>query len=395
MTTKILHIITRLDKGGSAENVIITCRKLSGPKYKSVLVYGTTALPALSIDVPVINVPSMVRSISPLKDAITLCKLVWIMFREKPDIVHTHSSKGGFLGRWSAWVYNVLLWVTGHGTQVTKIIHTPHGHVFYGYEFSELKTKIYLLLERITAPITHKLIALTNGERDESLKFGVGRPGQWEVIHSAVGVFQPNEKNEEKLRDELGISDDALIVGTVARLEPVKGVRYFVEAAVELRDREFDFPVIFLIVGDGKERNMLEKIVSENGLEDCVVFAGMREDVTDVMSIMDIYVQPSVNEGMGKTIVQAESVGLPVIATRVQGIPDAMKENVTGLIVAPKNPPLLSNAILTMIQSPLMREKMGRAGPEFVKEAVDGYPRFSTERMIYLLEKIYDKILSE
>lgn len=384
---KILHIITRLDKGGSAENVILTARKLDKSVYDTRLVYGSTVLPALSINVPVIEIPYLVRSISPYKDFRAFWKLYSIISNEKPDIIHTHSSKAGFLGRFAAWLYNF----TARNRAV--VIHTPHGHVFYGYEFGKMKTDLFIMLEKIAALASDKLIALTKGERRESLEFGIGTPKQWEVVHSAVANSLLVKNAEKNIRHEYKIPLDSVVVGTVARLEKVKGIEYFINAIGELSTQKYEKPVYFVIVGDGQLRVKLEKLTKKLNISDKVIFAGMREDVLEIMEQMDIFVQPSLNEGMGKTIVQAQSLGVAVIATNVQGIPDVVKDGEMGILVPPSDYKMLANAISQLIQNSSLRLKFGEAGKKYVEEIVDGFPRYSLERMIKLLENIYQTAL--
>lgn len=388
MVDKVIHIITRLDKGGSAENVILTCRKTNQDKYDNLLIYGSTGIPALSLNTPVLEIPYLLRNISPINDLRALVKIYFILRREKPDIVHTHSSKAGIIGRWAAWLYNL----TKSGKNKARIVHTAHGHVFYGYGFSCIKTRLFILLEQISAKISQKLIALTEGEKKESLSRGIGKIIQWEVVHSAVGIFKVDPKAKSRIREELNIPENATIVGTVARLEPVKGIQYFIEAVNELKNISFLDPVFYLIVGDGSLYDKLTALASELKLDDRIIFAGMRDNVYEFLSAMDIYVQPSVNEGMGKTIVQAQAMGLPVIASRVQGIPDALVEGKTGLLVPPGNSKMLAQDILRLIQDKKLAVEMGRNGARWVNERVDNHPRFSTERMIFLLEKLYDSL---
>ncbi len=417
--TKIVHIITRLDKGGSSENVLLTCQNLDKNKYEPVLIYGLSQSTENKLPIKNYRVEQLVREISPLKDIIAFLKIYKIIKKEKPDIVHTHSSKAGFIGRWSAWFYNFFSVVSHHSSVITKIVHTPHGHVFYGY-FGKIKSMFFLLLEKITVKITDKLVALTEGEKNESLKFGVGKPNQWVVVHSGVnnppvspfrkgGLERDFNKgglegdfNKMGIRKkDFGIPESAIVIGTVARLEPVKGVKYFIDAIKiivaqfieqnNMPDKSGNYK--FLIVGDGSERKILEKEIEKSGLKDKVIFTGMRDDVLDLISIMDIYVQPSLNEGMGKTLVQASLFSKPIIATKVQGIPDVVIDGKTGLLVLPARPDLLAEAIVKLIKDENLRKKIGENAYQYVNEKIDGYSRFSIERMIFLLEELYKSIL--
>jgi len=381
---KILHIITRLDKGGSAENTVTTCLNLDKNKYETKLVFGAceAAAPELS-GIQHICVNALKREISPLQDLRAFFELYKIISREKPDIVHTHSSKAGVLGRWAA----LLAKKTRHPG--IKIIHTPHGHVFYGYSGS-FKNFLFVLIEKFSAIACDRLVALTEGERRESLGFGIGRAEKWSVIHSGVEE-KPAPAKERKTID--GIPENHLVAGTVARLEPVKGVRYFIESIPEII-KSAGIPVFFVIVGDGTLRKELESLAASLEINHRVLFAGMKDNVSDYMSAMDIYIQPSVNEGMGKTIVQAMSLWKPVVASNVQGIPDLVINNITGLLVPPKNPEAIAHAVTKLIRDPQLQKNLGERGSAFVNETIDGFPRFSTGRMLFLLDKLYSKVLN-
>ncbi|MCX7715862.1 MAG: glycosyltransferase, partial [Endomicrobia bacterium] len=332
--------------------------------------------------------------------------------------VHTHTSKAGILGRWATFLLRTFCC----GFQNIKIIHTPHGHIFYGY-YDKLITFIFVMVEKITARITDKIIALTEGEKNESLIYGIGKPNQWVVIHSGTNLpcfITPNSE----LRTKLNIPTDSIVIGTVARLEPVKGVKYLIEAIPFIcgfLTSSSLSSLTFLIVGDGSERKKLEKLLLEqcfsiaNGnkpkgllyeqknnikifekrLKDKkieVIFTGMREDVAELISIMDIYVQPSLNEGMGKTIVLAELLGKPVVATKVQGIPSVVIEAETGILVKSKNSIELAEGIIQLIKDETLRIRMGQNAKLFTNKIIDGYPIFSIERMVLLLEKLYIEI---
>jgi len=398
---KILHIITRLDKGGSAETVVYICEYFNKKEgYEIVLVYGGEIKVNLSCKNYYIK--ELKRKISLVNDIIAFLKIYKIIKKEKPDIIHTLSSKAGIIGRWAAWLARI------NKLQVTskKIIHTPHGHIFYGY-YGKLKTFLFLFLERITAKITDKLIALTEGEKNESLSFGVGKEQQWVIIPSGID-YNLELKVSNKLRDlsrnlrdselkeKLGISKNSIVIGTVARLEPIKGIRYLVDAAKIILSLPSSYLLpssYFLIVGDGSERKFLEEKVEKLGLKDKFIFTGMRDDVAELMSIMDIYVQPSINEGMGKTIVLAELLGKPVVATNVQGIPSVIINNETGILVPPKDPQKLAEVIVKLINDENLRTKMGENAKKWVYKIVDGYPQFSIERMLFLLENLYKMLV--
>ncbi|MCX7910152.1 MAG: glycosyltransferase [Endomicrobia bacterium] len=425
MKLKIIHIITRLDKGGSSENVLISCKYFALKKepvkydYEIVLIYGGKTK-SLDFNISTLNfktyyIEELQRKISFIKDLVAFLRILNIIKKEKPDIVHTHTSKGGILGRWAAF----LLRTFSLEFRNIKIIHTPHGHIFYGY-YNKLITFMFLVIEKITAKITDKIVALTDGEKNESLMYGIGKINQWVVIPSGVDYnLQITYHELNNLKEEFNIKEN-MIIGTVARLEPVKGVRYLIEA-IPFICNFLNSSFSFLIVGDGSERKKLEKLLTEQHfkvvslsksfyygqknnikifektLKDKkikVIFTGMRENVVELISIMDIYVQPSLNEGMGKTIVLAQLLGKPVIATKVQGISSVVVNLHTGILVEPQDSKKLAEAVVRLLMDVKLRTEMSSNAKVWVNKIIDGYPQFSIERMIFLLESLYTNIFS-
>ena len=252
---KILHIITRLDWGGSSVNTLLGA-KLAG--YETKIVTGSVS--SGTAPQGIILLPEMGREISPLKDLKAFLKLCAIIRAERPDIVHTHASKAGILGRWAAFACRLA------GVKA-KVIHTPHGHVFYGY-FTKTRENIFIFAERLTVYITGTFIALTAGEMRESEKYLPASRGKWLVIHSGI-EFGPeyaelnNPANRAatraKIRAQLGIGEYAFVIGTAARLEPVKGIEYLVRMAASLRRDSGG--LCFLVVGEGGQGEYLRALV--------------------------------------------------------------------------------------------------------------------------------------
>ena len=388
---RLLHLITRLDAGGSSENVILSARGAAERGFSVLVGAGPSARvssEAARSPFPLLALSSLRREISPWTDLMAFWQIQGLLRRWAPDIVHTHSSKAGFLGRWAAWLVNH----TRPGVSPMRIVHTPHGHVFYGY-FGRLKSALFLQLERLSALITDQMVALSEGERQESLRYGMGRPEQWRVVPSGVALpSAPLDRNSARRRlfGELGVAPDALVVGSVARLEPVKGVDVLVRAAAAVLSSKSARPIIFLLVGDGQQRRELERLARELAIAKSVVFAGHRNDVPQLMTAMDIYAQPSRNEGMGKTLVLAQSLGLPVVASRVCGIPGTVDEGVSALLVPADDPASLAQAILKLARDPALRAAMGEAGRRWVGRQDDtGCPAFSVEAMVLRLERLY------
>ena len=388
---KVLHVVTRLQAGGSAANVVATARGL-GRQFESALLCGVTSDTAgLGREVRadgarLIEAPHLRRSINPVADALAFCELLSALRKEKPDIVHTHTSKAGLLGRWAAFVHNL------GSRRPCAIAHTSHGHVFYGY-FGPWRTWLFRMIERWTGRITGRLIALSQGELRESLAAGVGSPEQWTVIPS--GVSLPSEAELARImaagrdiRRTLDLAEDGLAIGTVARLEPVKGVEYFVRAVPALA-AEFA-RARFIIVGDGSERPRLARLAEELGAADRIVFAGHQDDALAWMSALDVFVQPSLNEGLGRTLIEAGFLRIPAVASAVCGIPDVVLDGRTGTLVPPRDAARLAQAVRRLAGDRRLRQEFGAAAKAHVLSPDEnGLPRFSEAAMLRKLEQLY------
>ena len=378
---KVLHIITRLDPGGSSTNTLQTVARLDRARYDADLVVGKTLDPegvaAAFIrdhNIRAMFIDSLVREVHLWKDLVAFIRLCAVIRRGGYDIVHTHSSKAGILGRWAAFICGVR-----------KIVHTPHGHVFYGY-FSNFMTRIFLFAERRTAKITSRLIALTQRGIDEHRALRVGRQEQWTAIPSGidVSVVRPSAEDGDRVRRELGLKDSDLVFIAVGRLEPVKGQATLIEAMALVIG---DFPRIkLLIVGEGSCRASLDLQAKRLGVRDNVVFTGFRKDVSRVLCAADVFVMASVNEGMGRAVLEAMAAGLPVIVSRVGGLPSIVEDAREGFLVTAGDCVAWAGAMRQMVLSPEMRRSMSQAARARVNET------FSVERMVRQIEEVYAQL---
>jgi glycosyltransferase involved in cell wall biosynthesis len=386
---KIMHIITRLDMGGSAQNTLLTCKELSG-KYKTILVHGLSHESKMSArekqivengiekakkkGVKVIALPAMVRCISPFKDLKTLLSIVWLIFTERPDIVHTHSSKAGILGRVAARI-----------CFVPKIIHTPHGHVFYGH-FGALASRIFLWVEKLFARLTDRMVALTDGEMDDYIKLSVCSPEKLLKIHSGVDVklFKQSNGNMVKKRRSLGLDQNVKVVGFVGWLLPIKGPMYLLKAMDYVW---LSYPeTTLVIVGKGDLDMDLRAQAQQLKANGRVKFLGWREDINEIMPVFDVLVLPSLNEGMGRVLVEAMAVGKPVVASRVGGIPDLVLDGETGYLVPPADEKALADGIKMLLDDPGKAWEIGQNGKKRCEQ-------FSIEAMIDKLADLYSDIM--
>ncbi len=390
--TKIVHIITRLDKGGSAETTLQVVSLLSREKYEVFLAHGlslesnmgVTEQEVLERDLSlaekkglrVFSIPSLVRRLSLKNDLLAFISIYRLIKRIKPHIVHTHTSKAGVLGRLAACLARVPI-----------IIHTPHGHVFHSY-YGYILTKIIVFVERILSFMTDKITALTDRERDEHLEQGIASIEKYVIIHSGVRLQQIMNMNidVETGKKEFDIPQNSNVIGVVGRLVPIKGHKYLVSAAKRII-KEFD-NTVFVFVGDGYLETRLKEQAESLGVRKNIIFTGWRGDVIEVLDLFDILVLPSLNEGMGKVLIEGMALGKPIVASSVGGIIDLVKNGDNGILVPPRDSDALAEAILKLIRNKNLAQKLGENGKAKV------YPEYDTLVMISQIEDLYESLLS-
>lgn len=381
---RVAQVITRLDWGGSPDIFRILAGNLDPKIYDVTLIAGPTQFPSLKTSqfldrfgAETIIVPALQREIIPALDAAAFAHLWAIFMKGKFDIVHTHTAKAGALGRLAARLCGVPV-----------VIHTPHGHNFYGY-FGPRTTGAIMGIERFLARLTDRVIALTELEKMDYVTFNVAPAGKVDVIYQGLELetFVRDRKDAAGLKEELGIGPGDTTVGVVGRLEPVKGSPYFVEAAGLIAAK---FPnTKFVIVGEGSLRVSLEAKARDLGLGTGMVFTGWRDDVPRMLSIMDIVAMPSLNEAVGMTLIEAQAMGIPVVATNVGGIPEVVRNNETGILVPPENAPALAEAVMELLSDAAKRRRMGEAAAAWVRG------RFRAEGMAARTSELYMKLLRQ
>ena len=376
---KVLRVITRLNIGGPAIHAILLTSALDdGVRFTSTLVAGTTAPHegdmldlARARSVEPIVLPALGREINPLDDLVALARMVQLVRRLTPDVVHTHMAKAGTIGRLAARICGVPL-----------VVHTYHGHVFHSY-FGAAKTRVFLTIERALGLLTDRIIVVGDGQRDEIAGYGVAPPGKLESIRLGLELapLLHAEAARGRLRQELGIDASTPLVGIVARLVPIKAHEAFFDAAVRIREA---LPrVEFLVVGDGERRQELETLVQRRGLSRAVRFLGWRRDMLNVYADLDVVALTSRNEGSPVALIEALAAGRPVVATAVGGVPEVVINGDTGMTVPVADSRALADAVLTLLAERPLAERLGAAGRRHV------YPRYDSSRLVDDVRDLY------
>jgi len=381
---RVTHVITRLVVGGAQENTVASVLGLRNkPDVEVSLIAGPTVGPEGSVEHLVSAerglltvIPELVRPIHPWRDWVTLRKLTRLFCERRPDIVHTHSGKAGFLGRLAA-----------RRAGVPVIIHTIHGPSFGAFQ-GGLANVVFRTAERFAGKRTTHFISVADAMTRQYLAAGIGRPEQYTLIFSGF-VLEPflEARNDSGLRQRLGLALDDFVVGKIGRLFKLKGHDDLFAAASRMVEKS---PRIkFLLVGDGPWRQRFEARAGAPGLKGRFVFAGLipPDEVPKYVGIMDALVHLSMREGLPRAVPQALAAGKPVVAYNSDGTREICLDGETGFLVEPGDLPGLINRVLQLEQDADLRERLGRRGRERVRA------RFSLPMMIDQIYALYLKLL--
>jgi glycosyltransferase involved in cell wall biosynthesis len=390
---KIVHIITRLILGGAQENTLITCKLLAERGHDVTLITGPAIGPEGELfnqtenqKYNVIVIPKMIRSIFPLYDSISYCQIKKHLRRREPDIVHTHSAKAGILGRFTAYGLKGK-W----GENLPAVVHTIHGLAFHPYQ-SKWLNKFYIAVEKSAANRTDSFISVADAMTVQATAAGIGRSEQFCTAYSAIeedDFLEPIPLERRKdFRRKYEIGEDAIVLLTIARLFMLKGHKYIIESARELSKRFEN--AVWLFVGDGNLAGHFKEQVRQLGLAERIKFTGLLPPGQIPLAIQssDILVHCSLREGLARTLPQAMLCGKPAISFDIDGAKEVVNES-TGRLVEPENVEQLTKACAELIEDRDLRDKLGQAGREFVKE------KFAPEKMVDTIEAVYQKLLEK
>ena len=377
---KMLHVITRMIRGGADENTLYTVRGLDPTRYTVDLVVGhgseTECLEGLD-PARVTRLDALVREPNPIKDLVALVQLAWMIRRNRYQIVHTHTAKAGFLGRLAAALA---------GTPV--IIHTVHGVTFHAH-MPRWQRAFYLLLERIAGRFTHQFVTVGEDVKARYVEAGIGEAQAYETIYSGMpledylSAGDMNDLDRARLRRELGLEPQHVAVAMAARLEPRKGHTYLFQAVERLQQEHPDLRVF--ILGDGVHRAELEAEVAARGLVSRVRFLGHRQDLAQVLAAVDVSVLTSLWEGLPRVLVQSAAAGRPIVTFDVEGAWEVVREGENGFIVPSRDVDKLTARLDTVLRDRLRARAMGRVGRQQVTDA------WTVETMLDRLDAMYTR----
>jgi glycosyltransferase involved in cell wall biosynthesis len=371
---KIVHIVTRMNTGGVAVLIGDLIAGLDSKLYEVHLITGNCSageedyIQARGITLGEIRINSMSRSLRLIKDINSFMALLLALRRLKPDIVHTHTSKAGLLGRIAAKI----------AVPDSKVIHTFHGHLLQGY-FSSATTKVLVFTERNLAKISDVLVSMGNEVKKNLLEVKIGRDDQYVVALPGVKMNQPNLENQQVLNFKDNLAGQVIFT-FVGRLSPIKRCDRILELARS--EAIAKQPIHFLLIGDGELREKLEK--DSMGLS--VTFIGWQTRIEDWLAASDAAILLSDNEAVPLAMIEAGYAGLPVIATNVGSMADVVIDQVNGFLVETNTGDIIEKVLSIAIDANL-RQQMGIKGKELAIE------HFSVAAMISKHEEIYSQLM--
>ena len=382
---RVLRVIARLNMGGPAIHVANLAAGLESRGYRTTLVAGSLArgedsmaFLAERLGISVVSVPEIQREVSLLHDARSIARVAELIRATRPHILHTHTAKAGAIGRLAA--------LSAGGARPPVVVHTFHGHVLKGY-FGPARTAFFRQIERALARTTDALVAVSPEVRDELVAFGVAPRQKFTVVRLGVplGERLGVETSDTDYRRLYGIGSNAFVVGWVGRMTAVKDTGTMLEIVRALRDLGVD--AVLCMVGDGPDRERLEELAHELGIARSCFFVGYQPDVAGYYALFDAFLLPSVNEGTPVSAIEALGAGTPVVATRVGGVPDVVRDGLDGYLVAAGDVEGAAAKLALLARDAGLRRTLGEAGRSRMAQ------RYSVERLVDDVDRLYRSLL--
>jgi len=385
---RILRLIARLNMGGPALHVSYLSKGLEDRGYETTLAAGSLArgessmsFVARELGVDVVPIPQLHREISPLYDTLSVARVVKLIRRLRPQILHTHTAKAGAIGRLAA--------LAAGDARPPVVVHTFHGHVLRGY-FGPVRTAVFRGIETGLARTTTRLVAVGPEVRDDLVALGVAPRERFSVIRLGIDldarIASGDESSRAELRRLFGVPPDRFVVGWIGRMTAIKRLPDVLTAFADLRARGVD--ATLCLVGDGPDREAVERRAHELGVARHVLFVGYQRDVAPYYALLDALLLASANEGTPVVAIEALAARRPVVATAVGGVPDVVDDGVDGVLVPVGDVDAMAGALARLAAEPELRRRLGDAG------RVRVLGRYRVERLVDDVDALYRELLS-
>jgi len=374
---KLLHV-TGNSRFGGAGRVILRLGQVAQAEGWQVDILTTDPVFQRAVrqhGLGLVNLDVIRREIRPLWDLAGLVRLFNFLRREGYRIVHTHTSKGGFVGRLAA-----------RRAGVPVIVHTAHGFAFHECSPSSARL-FYSALERIASRWCDRIVSVSDFHRRWALELGICDPSKILAIPNGIASLPNPEIGRAELRRQLGVRDGDLLVLSMARLAPDKGLEYLIAASAILLHTERRFQIV--IAGEGPVRTRLEELTRNLGVADWVTFLGFREDISDLLASCDLVVLPSLREGLSIALLEAMAAGKPIIATSIGGHNELASQAEIARLVPPADAPALCDAILQLASDPSQMARLAMNARTLFES------QYTEERMLNTYKQLYLDLLDK
>ncbi|MFN0116956.1 MAG: glycosyltransferase family 4 protein [Elusimicrobiota bacterium] len=359
---KVAIVITRLDLGGAQQVAIETAKRIDKNIFEVFLISGLggklDSSVRQSLGSNLILNKYIKHPISPYDDFLAIFSLILFFMKNKIDVVHTHSSKAGVLGRVSAFI-----------SRVPIIIHTVHGWSFNDL-MNPILRQVFIVIEKFLSLTSTRIICVANSDKLKGLSLGIGNVNKYKIIRAGIDLDKwRSTKSTDKIKMELNIPKDEFVVGTIANFKPQKNPMAFIHIVYKVLNRMPN--VHFIYVGDGPLRKACEEKVLELNIRPHVHFLGWRDDVNEIAQSFDIFLLTSLYEGLPCVFPQVMSIGKPVVATDVDGASEIVKNNINGFLGSPSDLDFFTNRIEYLLKNPSIRNEFGIAAKNSVNDEWD------------------------
>ena len=374
---KIIHVITHLPIGGAQDNTLYTVELLDKEKYDISLccnLDGELVERAENIrGIKIFDIPFLCREVNPYKDIKAFILLYKLFKKENYTIIHTHSSKAGLLGRFAAML-----------NKTPVIIHTIHGFAFNDF-MNVFKKSFFINVEKLLAKWTNVLITVSNLNKKKIIDLNIAKETKLKNIYSGIDLKLFTNKNNIEFRKELNLKSHHILLGSVGRLsfqkDPITMINAFDIVAKRFSNAHL------VLVGDGELRSIIVDRIDQLHLNDRVHLTGNKNNPWKIYHSLDLFIMSSIYEGLGRSITEALSCGVPVVCTSVEGVPEIVRDNKTGILVPPKDASALAEGVIKSLNNMEAAKKMASKGRKFVND------NFDVNKMVGDIDALYDRQL--
>ena len=373
---RVMRIIARMNVGGPAVQVSGLMRGFNRSEFNQRLFTGYCAedeadyLETVAKDVMAVRIQGFGRRVSLIGDLRSFISLVREIRLFKPDVIHTHTAKAGFLGR----IASIISF------QSSIRVHTFHGHLLAGY-FGPYKRSLVVIIEKFLAIFTDQLLAVGDKVREDLLRAGIGSRSKFGLMPPGLKIGELTSRDASRIA--LALEPDQLQCAFIGRVTQIKRPDRFLDVVSELKKRNVKLD--FLMAGDGELLDRCRDRIMEEDLP--VTILGWQSDIERVLSAADMVVLTSDNEGTPLSLIQAGMAGLPVVSTKVGSVPEVVLDGTTGIVTS-LDVVEIANALEKLCKDRELRDRLGKAAQEFT------LANFGVERLVQDHEKLYKRLIA-